>query len=60
MRPVACRAILTAFSTASEPELNSADFLAWVPGVSAASCSQTSTYPSYGVIMKQVWVNAAT
>ena len=28
VRPVACRAILTAFSTASDPELNRADFLA--------------------------------
>ncbi len=60
VRPVACRAILTAFSTASEPELNSADFFACEPGVTAASSSQTSTYTSYGVIMKQVCVNAAT
>src|SRR3954451_14591521 len=57
--PVATRAIFTAFSTASAPELNSADFLAWSPGVSAASATQTSTYPSYGVTMKQVCVNAA-
>src|SRR3954452_24679866 len=57
--PVATRAIFTAFSTASAPELNSADFLAWSPGVSSASATHTSTYPSYGVTMKQVWVNAA-
>ena len=37
------RATLTAFSTASAPELNSADFLAWSPGVSCVSCAQTST-----------------
>lgn len=24
------------------------------------SCSATATYPSYGVTMKQVWVNSAT
>ncbi len=51
---------MTAFSTASAPELNSADFFAWSPGVSSASASQTSTYPSYGVTMKHVCVNAAT
>ena len=34
-RPVACRAILTAFSTASAPELNSAERFSWSPGVSA-------------------------
>ena len=28
-----------------------------VPGVRRASSSQTATYPSYGVTMKQVWVN---
>ena len=42
-RPVDTRAILTAFSTASAPELNSADFLAWSPGVSSASVAHTST-----------------
>ena len=57
---MATRAILTAFSTASAPELNSADFFAWSPGVSSASASHTSTYPAYGVTMKQVWVKAAT
>src|SRR5215475_2226484 len=59
-RPVACLAILTAFSTASAPELNNADRLSYSPGVSLFSCSHTSTYPSYGVTMKQVWVNCAT
>jgi hypothetical protein len=51
---------LTAFSTASAPELNRAERLSYVPGVRRASSSQTSTYPSYGVTMKQVWVNWAT
>ena len=54
------RAILTAFSTASAPELNSADRFAPSPGVSRLSCSATATYASYGVIMKQVWVKSAT
>ena len=36
-------AFLTAFSTASAPELNSADFFAWSPGVSSASFAHTST-----------------
>jgi hypothetical protein len=34
---------LTAFSTASAPELNSADLFACWPGVIRASISQTST-----------------
>src|SRR5690606_28042901 len=59
-RPVLCRAILTAFSTASAPELNNAERLSWLPGVSALSCSHTATYDSYGAIMKQVWVNRST
>ena len=45
-RPVASRAILTAFSTASAPELNSADRFSWPPGVRRASSSHTATYPS--------------
>ena len=57
---MAALAILTAFSTASAPELNNTDFLACVPGVSRFSASHTATYPSYGVTMKQVWVNDAT
>src|SRR3954452_9632224 len=59
-RLVACRATLTAFSTASAPELNSAERFSWSPGVSRLSSSQTATYPSYGAIMKQVCVKAAT
>src|SRR3954449_2527522 len=59
-RPVAWRAILTAFSTGSEPLLNNAERFSWSPGVSRASSSQTATYPSYGVTMKQVWVKAST
>ncbi len=54
------RAILTAFSTASAPLFSRADFFSWSPGVSSASSSHTSTYPSYGVTMKHVWVNART
>ena len=50
---------MTAFSTASAPELTSIDRFSKPPGVSRLSRSHTSTYPSYGVIMKQVWVNRA-
>ena len=39
------RAIFTAFSTASAPELNSATFLAWSPGVSSASASHDRDVP---------------
>ena len=56
---MACRAIFTAFSTASAPELNRAERFSWSPGVSSLSFSQTCTYLSYGVTMKQVCVNAA-
>ena len=42
-RRVACRAIFTAFSTASAPELNSAERFSYVPGVRRASSSHTST-----------------
>ena len=58
-RPVARRAIFTAFSTASAPELTSTDRLAWSPGVSRASASQTATYSSYGLIMKHVCVKSS-
>src|SRR2546430_5531069 len=47
-RPVATRAILTAFSTASAPELSRTDF--WSAprhGESSASLRHTSTYGSY-------------
>jgi hypothetical protein len=59
-RPVAARAIFTAFSTASEPELNRTVVFGCSPGVIALSRSQTATYGSYGATMKQVWVAAAT
>ncbi len=42
-RPVACRAILTAFSTASAPELKNAAFLAPEIGVTASRRSASST-----------------
>jgi len=51
---------LTAFSTASEPELNSTERFSLEPGASRFSCSATATYSSYGVTMKQVWVKSAT
>lgn len=60
VRLVYTRAIFTAFSTASAPELKSAVRFSWSPGVSSLSCSATSTYPSYGVTMKQVCVKAAS
>src|SRR5580693_3222926 len=59
-RPVACRATLIAFSTASAPEFSSTDRFSCVPGVRRPSSSHTVTYSSYGVTMKQVWVNWAT
>ena len=54
------RAALTAFSTASAPELNRALRFSWSPGVYFAISSHTSTYSSYGVTMKQVCVNDCT
>ena len=45
-RPVTWRAILTAFSTASAPELNRAERFSCVAGVSSLSFSQTCTYLS--------------
>ena len=54
------RATFTAFSTASAPELNSAERFSPLPGVSSLSASQTARYSSYGVTMKQVWVKSAT
>jgi hypothetical protein len=54
------RAIFTAFSTASAPELNSTVRFSCVPGVSRLSASATRTYASYGVIMKQVCVKDCT
>ena len=52
-RPVAARAILTAFSTASAPEFTSTLLYAEPgPGYSSASRRQTSTYGSYMPTMK--------
>ena len=51
-RPVAARAILTAFSTASAPELTSSVFVSLSPGQSSSSRRQTSTYGSYIPTMK--------
>jgi hypothetical protein len=45
-RPVAARAILTAFSTASAPVLTRNDFFGVLPGAAALSRSQSSTYDS--------------
>src|SRR5674476_1220069 len=60
VRPVNTRAILIAFSTASEPELNRALRFSPSPGVKAFRRSQTATYSSYGVTMKHVWVKSST
>ncbi len=49
-RPVAERAIFTAFSTASAPVVKNAVFFACVPGVSALIRSASATYDSYGTI----------
>src|SRR3954454_169683 len=46
LRPVACRAIFTAFSTASAPEFTSMVRFTWSPGVSAFSRSASSRYGS--------------
>ena len=40
---MASRATFTAFSTASAPELNSAERFSWRPGVIALSSSATAT-----------------
>src|SRR5437762_2929450 len=51
-RPVATRAILTAFSTASAPELTSSDFVAVFPGHVSSRRRHTSTYGSYNPTIK--------
>ena len=51
-RPVAARAILTAFSIPSAPELSRTDFVAASPGQSSSSRRQSSTYGSYMPTMK--------
>jgi hypothetical protein len=53
-RPVACRAILTAFSTASAPELKNAALFGPAIGLRAVIRSASSTYDSYGTIVKSV------
>src|SRR5207248_10497918 len=59
-RPVATRAIFTAFSTASAPELTSSDLASAVPGHVSASSRQTSTYGSYIPTMKHWWRKRST
>ncbi len=55
-RPVAARAIFTAFSIASAPELTSSERCSPSPqGESSASLRQTSTYGSYVPTMKHWW-----
>src|SRR6266851_1636744 len=58
-RPVAQRAILTAFSTASAPLLKKMAFLGKSPGASLTMRSANSTYGSYIITLKQVCVNLA-
>ena len=62
-RPAArcgCRAILTAFSTASAPELNRADALVVVAGGEPVQpLGDLDVAPRTAVIMKQVWVKRA-
>ena len=53
-RPVAWRAILTAFSTASAPELKNAALFGPEIGLRAVIRSASSTYDSYGTIVKSV------
>ncbi len=59
-RPVACRAILTAFSRASAPLLVSRVFFGARPGAIAFNFSHSATYPSYGETLKHVWVNRSS
>ena len=58
-RPVWYRAILTAFSTASAPELISRAFLSCVPGASSHSIRHTSRYGSYAATGKQAWISCS-
>ena len=52
VRPVATRAILTAFSTASAPELSSSERVSASPGQTSSSSRHTSMYGSYMPTMK--------
>ena len=54
-RPVAARAIFTAFSIASAPELTRIDFVSASPGHSSSSRRQSATYGSYVPTMKHWW-----
>ena len=55
-RPVASRANLTAFSTASVPALKKAALAGTVNGARASRRSASSTYGSYGTTVKSVWM----
>ena len=59
-RPVASLAILTAFSTASAPELKNAALVGPEMGTRASSRSASSTYDSYGTMVKSVWRKRST
>ena len=59
-RPVKLRANLTAFSTASVPALKNAAFAGPVSGNRSSSRSASSTYGSYGTIVKSVWAKRAS
>ena len=50
---------MTAFSTASAPELKKAARVGPEIGASAPSRSASSTYGSYGTTVKSVWTNRA-
>ncbi|MDR8896752.1 hypothetical protein FEP69_06145 [Burkholderia multivorans] len=49
-RPVAARAILIAFSTASAPVVKNAVFFGKSPGARSLIFSASSTYDAYGTI----------
>ena len=59
VRFVKYRAIFTAFSTASAPELRKRAMEGAGTGATAHNFSARLTADSYGRIMKQVWVNFA-
>ena len=59
-RPVCARAILIVFSTASAPVVTKIAFLGVGPGASRLSFSASSTATSYGVTIRQVWLNASS
>ena len=59
-RFVYARANLTAFSTASVPALKKAAFAGPVNGDRSSRRSASSTYGSYGTIVKSVWAKRAS